>query len=243
MPAVQTKYDERHGYAYNGLVANTTTCDVDSYRADNELQYGRAVSYGANDDSVQAGVASTNVFAGFTVKDPTQGPTRGDKYEEGAHTSVMWRGEIWAEVHGAVRRGNAVRVIAGSGIPTQSTRLLSEGTTSLSVTSGDRTFNAPGPNVTISGAGVIVAPTVVAVLNASNLVSALNITNVGLLADAGAVTITIDATNQLVAGSTAPSATASFGDSIALPNAVFTTGAGHEELAKIRVDGSAMGRA
>lgn len=135
MPAVQTSYSENIGQALVGQVANPQTCDIDTYIASQNINFGVAVQRttdgGVGDEysrcSVGATVASTNVtsFLGIAVKDPTRdasevdrsGSEPVDRYKADAHVAVLWRGDVWVDVAGAtVAKGDKLTVTASTGV-------------------------------------------------------------------------------------------------------------------------------
>ena len=107
MAVVQNAYSERTGTARIGQVANTQTCDVDSYLVKETagIPYGRAVRLGADYNEVLIGVANNN-FVGIAVKDITRGPEEDNGFDVNTHLGAMWRGDVWVESFDAVSAGD-----------------------------------------------------------------------------------------------------------------------------------------
>ena len=125
MPTVQDSYSLRMGNGYEGQIADTTTCDVDTFVADESsgIGFGKAVKRGtlAGECSLGADGASSSPFAvndflGVTVRDRTRSPKDSDKYVDNSHVAVLFRGDIWVKVGGAVALGNAVTVDEDTGV-------------------------------------------------------------------------------------------------------------------------------
>ena len=121
MPVVQNSYQENIEKAVEGAVANTVTCDVDSWVAESAINFGRAVKRGTNDNQCEQGAdvdAGTHLptnFVGITIVDPTRDPGDADTYKAAAHVNVLWRGDIWVKAKAAVRKGDSVQVVAATG--------------------------------------------------------------------------------------------------------------------------------
>ena len=107
MAIVQNSYMETHAIGLHGQVANTATCDADSKIAEEDIQFGRAVSRGTDDEHVRAG-AGVDEYIGVTIKDRTRDPSEDDAYAQGAHAAVGYRGDIFIEVESAVAVGDPV---------------------------------------------------------------------------------------------------------------------------------------
>ena len=117
MGITQDSYVERQGVAINGQIANTHTCDVDTFIVATAagIGWGLAVArHNTRDGACQLGMSASN-FLGITVKDPTRAETGGDKYVQGAHASVLYRGDIWVEVVEAVTAGAPAFANGGTG--------------------------------------------------------------------------------------------------------------------------------
>ena len=108
MAVVQSAYAEDHAKAVAGMIANTTTCDVDSMRIEGTsttaIDFGVAVQQGTAYDQAEAGIA-TATFRGVTVLDKTLNPGQNDTYVVGDIASILYRGDIWVEVEAAVTVG------------------------------------------------------------------------------------------------------------------------------------------
>ena len=116
MPSVQTDYPDTIGRAYNGMVATSTPTSIDAYvmEGDTAVGWGVAVQLGSGEGKCKAGMAA-NKFVGVTVKDPNRSPSDDDTYTKGAHASLMYRGDIWVEVEGAVVVGGDVVAATATG--------------------------------------------------------------------------------------------------------------------------------
>ena len=116
MATLQTTYNERITNASAGEIANTVTCDVDSYICETAagIGFGLAVQQGTAANECALGVAA-NTFIGITVKDPTRGPEDDDEYDQGSHVNVLYRGDIWVEVTHAVTVGGDVTAATTTG--------------------------------------------------------------------------------------------------------------------------------
>jgi len=109
MPAVQSTYADNIGNAVAGNVADTTTHDARTYICEGAdgIGFGVAVQQGTADDGAKIGIA-TGKFVGVSIKDPTLRPDANDKFEEGGHMAVLFRGTIWVKVEDAVTVGGDV---------------------------------------------------------------------------------------------------------------------------------------
>jgi hypothetical protein len=116
MPSVQTDYPETTGDAYNGMIATTSVTAIDTYVMEGEtaVGWGVAVQLGSGANKCKAGMAA-NKFVGITVKDGTRKPEDNDTYTKSAHASLIYRGDIWVEVEGAVVVGGDVVAATATG--------------------------------------------------------------------------------------------------------------------------------
>lgn len=134
MAITQSTYSDRMAAAIRGQIANTQTCDVDSYtvernaatgtdRSAYQLHYGRAAGRSSTED--KACVPGVTVdssapfhalnFLGIAVKDPTREQGDDDRYVEGTIAGLLFRGDIWVLVDGAVSAGQDVTIDATTG--------------------------------------------------------------------------------------------------------------------------------
>lgn len=131
MSVTQSAYSERIRPARAGEIANTQTCDIDTYIADeaNGIGFGLATRFVVNtsadrDDRrhVRLGLAAPSGpafnaanFAGVSVKDITRDGRDGDEYKDGANAAILWRGDIWVQVDGDVDVDDIVTVNVTNG--------------------------------------------------------------------------------------------------------------------------------
>ena len=119
----QTDYSETHNAYLEGMVIDPHTCDISTYIADGDIGFGVCVKRAATakgDKEVVAGIEPASggsgtfghtEFYGISVLNPALDPERAiDKYKDGDHVSVMWRGDIVVKVKAAVTAGSNVRV-------------------------------------------------------------------------------------------------------------------------------------
>ena len=121
MATVQSSYTEKHNKAYAGLIADTTTCDVDSFLVDDDagIGFGLAVRRGAGGTTVSTEKKALaydannedddgSDFIGVSVLDKTLQPSQEDRYVRGDIASVLWRGDIWVVIEGNVTQTSIV---------------------------------------------------------------------------------------------------------------------------------------
>ena len=82
MATVQTKYPNVHDRWLDGQIADTSSCDVDSYSAAADIPFGRAV-HATGADEVTVGVTSAETFRGIAIMDQRVPATAGEKYPKG----------------------------------------------------------------------------------------------------------------------------------------------------------------
>ena len=111
MATVQTTYPNVHDQWLDGQIADTSSCDVDSYSAAADINFGRAV-HATGSDAVTMGIGTAETFRGIAIMDQRVPATAGEKYPKGEVVSVLWRGDVAVEADGAVTTG---------GIPTVNT--------------------------------------------------------------------------------------------------------------------------
>ena len=119
MATIQSTYTEDHQQAYAGMIASTSTCDVDSfvYTVNDNVAFGRAMRATSTDVSGSPGCAGYTAddqdndgseYIGIGVIDRTLQPTQNDQYGRGDVVSVAIRGDVWVSVEAAVTAGGAV---------------------------------------------------------------------------------------------------------------------------------------
>lgn len=113
MATVQTKYPNVHDQWLEGQIADTSTCDVDSYTAGADINFGRAVHGTAA--SVTMGIGTAESFRGIALMDQRVPATAGEKYPKGEVVSVLWRGDVAVKVDAAVTTGGIPTVNTTSG--------------------------------------------------------------------------------------------------------------------------------
>lgn len=125
MAVVQNTYLRVHAKAYNGMIADTATCDVDTFIADGAggIGFGVGVKRGTNAGDCAVGVVGAGAtpfhatdFLGVTVRDRTRAPDDDDEYADNSHVNVLYRGDIWVTVEDAVALGDAVTVKNSNGV-------------------------------------------------------------------------------------------------------------------------------
>ena len=112
MSVVQTAYPNFHDALVDGQVADTTTCDIDSYvlTGDDDVAFGRAVSRVAAEVIGQKrGERYTGArYAGIAIQDERLPASSAAAYKKGDVMSVIWRGDVAVKVHAAVAAGDDV---------------------------------------------------------------------------------------------------------------------------------------
>ena len=112
MSVVQTEYPNFHTALVDGQVADTTTCDVDSYRltGDDAVPFGRAVSRIAAETigDKRAERYTGARYAGIAIQDERLPGASNGQYTKGEVMSVIWRGDVAVKVHAAVAAGDDV---------------------------------------------------------------------------------------------------------------------------------------
>ena len=121
MSIVQTVYPNYHDALVEGQIADTTTCDIDSWRLTGtgaSVEFGLAVSRsgvataGDRDAVAYAGAR----FAGIAVMDERLKASSDAEFQEGDLMPLAWRGDIAVRVAAAVSVGDDV-VIATANVP------------------------------------------------------------------------------------------------------------------------------
>lgn len=109
---VQSTYTERMQPAVAGMIANMTTCDVDTRIVENSdgVPFGRAVGRGVADRGCRLGAGAATDFLGISVRDVTLAPVTADsayvdEYQQRALAGILFRGDIWVQVESAVVDG------------------------------------------------------------------------------------------------------------------------------------------
>ena len=125
MADVQGSYDAKIGIGYDGQVASSSPCTIDSYQVTPTagIPFGRAVRQGTDNDQIIAGVdgptsgTETDVtdYLGLTVLDHSllaggADATKRGRYLLGDIAAVMSRGEMLVKVEAAVTVGAIVSV-------------------------------------------------------------------------------------------------------------------------------------
>lgn len=114
MAVVQTTYPNTHDALVDGQIADTQTCDIDSYvlTGDDDIPFGRAVSRsnatGAGDRDCERYEGAR--FAGLAVQDERLPAASGGAYKKGDPVSVLWRGDVAVKVSAAVAAGDDVTI-------------------------------------------------------------------------------------------------------------------------------------
>ena len=113
----RTSYTNEIVRAVRGQIANTQTCDVDTYLVEDSagVPFGIACQLGTSPQHVKLGIAA-NKFIGISVKDTTLDPSDDDKYDEGTHASIIYRGDIWVAAGAAVTAGQDVSAVTTTGV-------------------------------------------------------------------------------------------------------------------------------
>lgn len=115
MSAVQTNYDERHGVALLGAIADTRFKSVRSftYEGSENIGFGVALGYGANDNG--ADLDGTG-FAGIVVASQVTDPNNAtDAFASGETVGLMDVGAIWVAPTVTVAPGDPVHFVAATG--------------------------------------------------------------------------------------------------------------------------------
>ncbi len=109
MATTQSAYPDNISEAVEGMIANTSTCDVDSLVVEDTdgFGWGVACQQGTADNGVKIGIA-TGKFRGVSVRDRTQDPDHSDKYPKGETAGILWRGDVWVKAEAAVAIGEDV---------------------------------------------------------------------------------------------------------------------------------------
>ena len=152
MATIQSTYTEDHSEAYAGMIANTSTCDVDSYvyTGDASIAFGRAMrsttavqgTPGCSGYTDYTSDADASDFIGVNVIDRTLQPSQDDQYSKGDVVSVMWRGDVWVSVASAVTAGGRVSFVVGTGQFGGAAKSATTGAEIAEITNGYRWLTA-----------------------------------------------------------------------------------------------------
>lgn len=120
-PAPQTSYTERHGFAYEGMVADMVTGNTITRSCETVagIGFGKAVSQGAADRGAILG-GTIAQFLGITIRDitlihPTNGIGTVDKYSRYENMGIRSLGQIWCVAGANLVAGDPVHFAPASG--------------------------------------------------------------------------------------------------------------------------------
>ena len=240
MATIQTTILEDHAAGQPGLVANTTTRDVDSRRVEGStarIAFGVAVSQGTEYDQIVQG-ATDGSIAGISVLDKTLRPSQEDNYVEGDVASVLWRGDIWVEVSDqgtgdSVSIGDSVRADSDSGAITA---VDSGRVRAVTIGNGGAGYMAATTTVSIAapgGSGVRATGTPVIV---NGVLTAITITNSGSGYTA-VPSVTVSDSNSGTPTTAASGLVAVLTETVPVPGAKFMRDAESGDLTIVRLSG------
>lgn len=126
MTPIQTSYSERMRPAIAGMIANEEENNTISRTASAAagVEFGVAVSRGANDSVCVAYATGSTVFLGFSVRERSVRPDTPNKFGQYESVRIMTMGVIWVNAKGAVTQGADVYInpttgalgVSGSGL-------------------------------------------------------------------------------------------------------------------------------
>lgn len=116
MAIVQSTYNRYQAKAFPGMVADASTCDIDTLGVETVagIGFGLAVSRGVLEKSCILGGTAAG-YCGITVRSNTLPVGQADKYADKTSASVMVRGDVWVQTEAAVLLDDPVRFNAVTG--------------------------------------------------------------------------------------------------------------------------------